>query len=275
MRTIPKNFITSLLAAGWLYGTATAELLVSEDFDYDISVDAGLNGKGGTENGWNGAWSASSGTIIDVSSNPLSAAGVTGGNQALQSSNLNSNEFATRAISSAVNNNLNDNDLWISYLLRFDSGSSAGRIHLFNDQSNWDHRYFGADEDASGDFALSRSYNNRVQGGPTDFSAGDTVLMVLKLTSDGSRWTNHDVWINPTSEGATGAGDMSIATTSGWSTLPGLGMTHRSNAQTFTWDRFRVGETFADVAIPEPSSFLLVTAAAFGLLCLRRHRTRQ
>lgn len=268
--------IAAALTAAIVTASASAGIIVWEDFDYD--ANASLIGQGSASNGWSGAWTGTSGTVVDVSANPLAAAGVNGGDRALRTQNLNLQTVATRGIaaSPAINNNL---DLWISYLVRWDAGTknNGEQVRLFNSGSNWDHRFFGPSPISTGDdFTAARSYTQSFRGGG-EFGVGDTALIVVKLTSDGANWTGLDMWVNPTSQGATGTGDvtMTMSGSASWSTLPGLGITHRASNDTFLFDRLRVGEEFQDVAaapaIPEPAT-LGMGLLGVGLLLLKRRR---
>lgn len=273
--------ILSIAGAIVVSGASAAvysSIIAMETFDYDISHSAALGGLGSATGGWGGAWSSGGGLVVDVSHNPLSAAGVTGTSQALLASRRNDNVLAQRALGETVSS---DQDIWISYLLRYESGTHGDeRVHLFNTQRNWDHGSLGVQTQAGdgGDFRTNVRYGNASRGGPS-LSVGETVLIVARLTSDGSDWTALDLWVNPNAEMPTGSGDVSqiMPGNSAWQSLPGIGLTARARNDEFLFDRIMISTSFeaigvasAPAAIPEPTGALMVLLGSMVGLMRRR-----
>ncbi len=248
-----------LLAAGHAGGA----LIAMEDFE---SYTPGpLDGQGDASGGWAGAWNGSGSTVVDVSGNPLSAAGMSGGSRAVSMNDTQDNN-KHRLFDAAVPDS---GDVYISYLLRWESGAknNGERVWLSSTGKNYDHQYFGIRPDgAGGDYEISNAYggSNFAKGGP-EFGVGDTALILLKLTSDGANWTQMDLWVNPTSPADT----PDVTKDAAWSSFPGIRLTKRAGGDDFLIDQIVIADDFA-TAVPEPASLALFSLGA--LIALRRRR---
>jgi hypothetical protein len=233
-------------------------VIASESFEYDISTDAGLSGKGSAGGGWGDAWNTNGSTILDVSASPLSANGYSGGNQACQIAY--GNENGRRPFASTLQPD--ESEVWLSYLFRWESGTDneSERAWIFNTTSNWDHRMMGVDSQTSeegdgGDFVVGSSYKSNTKGGP-EFTVGETVMIVGRATG-----SQLDLWVNPTGPSDT----PDLTRPAGWGDWPGIGLTNRQSADTFLIDRIVVGETYQDV-VPEPATLTLLSLGAAAVL---------
>jgi hypothetical protein len=258
LRTRPLRILCAaavlLLVGGPVFGVVIA----SESFEYDISSDAGLAGKGSAGGGWGDAWNTNSSTIVDVSADPLFANGYGGGNQACQIAY--GNENGRRPFASTLQPD--ESELWLSYLLRWEAGSDGDgeRTWVFNTISNWDHRILGVKSQADGgDFVAGSGYGNNTSGGP-EFTVGETVMVVGRITG-----TQLDLWVNPTAPSDT----PDVTHPGGWSDWPGVGLSNRQNDDTFLVDRILVGESYQDV-VPEPATLTLLALGAAAVLRRRR-----
>jgi hypothetical protein len=202
-----------------------------------------LGGQGSAGGGWAGGWGSSSSQVVDVSGNPLSANGKTGGGTAV--SIAYGNENGRRTFATALDTTVEP--VYVSYLFRWDAGNDgeSERAWLFNTQGNWDHYFAGLDGNSSGgDFCISAGYGNKVKGGP-EFTVGDTVMVVVRADSNGEA-----LWINPSSETDT----PDITHPDLWGDFPGVGLTNRQGDETFLIDRIMIGRTFSDVTAAEPDA---------------------
>lgn len=212
-----------------------AEIFAIERFDgYGVADGTNINGLGTTSNGWDGAWTSSVAVLADLSANPITTVhGFSGGDWALSIPSQN-NYAALRDLVTDVE--ISDG-YYIRYLIRITT--SNFRVALFNNRSNWDHRYFGLDADSDGDVVASVRCNQRDRGGGDLGSSGDHMLIAYLL---GNFIT---VWIDPLSES-----DAPVATktsTDGWRDLPGIGIHLRNNGNPAFIDDIIIGSTFKDV----------------------------
>ncbi len=231
--------------------TAQADVIASDSFEeYSLQQIAGqgLSG-GGWENGWKGEQQGA--FVIDVSANPLSAAGVSGGNQAMSLPNRVWSA-AGRSLSTPLDT---DAGYYISYLIRITTGNF--QTWLWNGAGNSDHYFFGLENHIDGDVSSSRP---RSQGGGELGSSGD-YLLVARIKGSGVT-----VWLNPINE----SDPWAIHTTdTAWPDLTTIYFRNNKDDDDTVIDRLVIGETFADV-VPEPASLSLLAAGAVALLARRR-----
>lgn len=236
--------------AALLSTAVQADVIASDSFEeYSLQQIAG---QGVTGNGWENGWKGEEqkAFVIDVSANPLSAAGVTGGDQALSLSNR-AWSAAGRSLSTTLDT---DTGYYISYLIRITS--SDFETWLWNGAGNSDHYFLGLDDDAAGDVSSSKP---RAHGGGDLGISGD-FLLVARI-----KGTEVTVWLNSTSE----SDPYAIHTTdTAWPDLNTLYFRNNKNNSDTIVDRLVVGETFADV-VPEPASLGLLAAGAVALLSRR------
>jgi hypothetical protein len=107
----------------------------------------------------------------------------------------------------------------------------------------------------------------------TDLSLGTTYKVVIKLDSNVGANGSGTLWLNPTQET-----DPSVTATDKsyidpWQDFALRQASTSQGAGVETVDNLLVGTTFADVvAVPEPSTVVLVGAGLIGMLFLRRRR---
>lgn len=216
-----------------------------------------LNGQG-SGGGWKQPWTAqtNNGTtnVIDVSANPLSAAGVSGGNKAVRmpwGESVGSRSFVQAQSIVA------EKPIYISYLMRADSGTPADGDAgwVFNNSYNYDWRYAGVRRSATGpDFTVSSRYGNTASGGP-EFMPGTSYLLVCRVTPSEMK-----LWVNPAAESDSPA----VTYNGGWTNtnFPGLGLSSKPNGSaTFVVDRliaawdFQTALYAGNPPIPAPPVF--------------------
>ncbi|MGC9455279.1 MAG: hypothetical protein ACP5HU_10510 [Phycisphaerae bacterium] len=204
--------LLALVAVAGLFVCAPAGAAIIAQESFESYAVGSLSEQGSAGGGWAGGWNANSSEVVDVSSSPLSANGVTGGDKAVLIGWGNENGRRLLTDSYSISG---DTPLYISYLLRSTSDSPKGWI--FNTTSNWDHRYVGVEEQSgAGDYIISSSYKNKTLGGP-ELDNGGTVMVVAKITD-----ASMDLWVNPVGEGT-----PDLHRDAGWSSLPGIGLSRR------------------------------------------------
>ena len=243
--------IVGALSAAMLATAVQADVIASDSFEeYSLQQIAGQGVTGGGwENGWKGEEQGA--FVVDVSANPLSAAGVSGGNQALSLPNRVWSA-AGRSLYTTLDT---DAGYYISYLIRITTDNFE--TWLWNGAGNSDHYFFGLENHTDGDVSSSRP---RSQGGGELGSSGD-YLLVARI-----KGTEVTVWLDPTSE----SDPWAIRTTdTAWPDLNTVYFRNNKNDDDTIVDRLVIGETFADV-LPEPASLSLLAAGAV-VLVVRRH----
>ncbi|MFW6065441.1 MAG: hypothetical protein ACOC9S_01345, partial [Planctomycetota bacterium] len=108
--------------------------IIAQDSFENYSIGS-LSEQGSAGDGWAGGWNANDSEVVDVSSDPLSANGVTGDDKAVLIAWGNENGRRTLAETFSISGSP---PLYISYLVRSTSDSPNGWI--FNTTSYWDHR---------------------------------------------------------------------------------------------------------------------------------------
>jgi len=113
----------------------------------------------------------------------------------------------------------------------------------------------------------------------TTGAAGETVFVVLKYSFDAANGDRASLFINPTPGGAEPAAQLSVATGTALALNSGIGAFFLRNNSVepdqLLLDELRIGTTWGDVtplAIPEPSSAVLLGIAGLGCLTARRLR---
>jgi len=105
-------------------------------------------------------------------------------------------------------------------------------------------------------------------------NGGDTHLLLFKLTIDRTAGADDtvDLWADPTatSEGALGTPTASVTANLLDGSGDQLSQFDFTGSNDYLLDEFAIGETFADVVIPEPASVVLVGLG--GVLLLSRRR---
>ncbi len=260
MNAPPFRILLTLLASAGLFTPSGASLLVSESFD---SYNSGaISGQGSANSVFAGGWTRN-GSIVSLNeipeyTTPLSAGGITGGGNALVFARERNNGPRRDFLPSTRPQPTDANPLYISYLMRLSGDSDS---YFYEASGNWDHAFAGIDGNKA-------TFNARYKNGSTGTTSYDTsqdLLIVVRVAS-----SSQSVWVNPTSEADTPG--VTHNTIQNWSTLSAIGFTSNNNGPTIV-DNLMIGDSFAEVmGIPEPSSLLLLSAAAFGFLGLRSRK---
>ncbi len=276
--------LVGVIAGLALCQAATAALVVYEDFEYDISGDAGLSGKGSAGDGWGGAWSGS-GTIVAEETAMSYTAGdisINGGGQSVKI-NGTSQAYFTRQFSAITG----INEVYFSFLIKSEAGAGADYLNfwLSHDADRANSAGIG-DVTASNRFGVrifgdDTGVNNSVQGSSTYAFDGSVNLLVGRISTaggsgaDGTIFDQIDLWVNPGST-TLGTADLTsdisleLSTSLGLSYF-GLQTSDVGAADDYRIDELRIGTSAAGVlsTIPEPSTAALLLGgltllAAFG-----------
>lgn len=274
-----------LLAASAVATLSThGTLIVSESFNSGYFTTGGsgvtsasLAGQDSANAPFSGAWTES-GTIASpvIRAVNYDAAGRA---SILDTSNGGSDFFAARAISYGTDAQTTN---YLAFQLTTGSTVATG---AFAEIRYGDKQYFGAGVDLDGNLALSRNGGEGAWvASSTAASANTTYTLVVKISDSGTS-DPFSLFINPTSGVE---GDQSVAASStGNLYVPGnasfrlnslrIGKDEETDFASGTTyiDNIVAADTFADVvtAVPEPSVFaLLGAAAALGLVINRRRR---
>jgi hypothetical protein len=257
-----------LLVAAALGKTASAAVVLSESFNYN---PGGLNGQGG--------WTAAAGATIVDPTPDVTANGMNGGNRALQLVG-NSADQAVHAFAAQTG------DVFFSFLFRFDSGSLTDNdfLALWVDNlatGGGDHGTvpnIGLKVDQGAGADTLPDYFTRLQGGNEAYSTqaflDEPVQIVGRLYKESSaNYNRFALWINP--DGSDFGSPDALATIGGSvSTVSRLGFRTAtlSTGDVLLVDELRVGTSFEDVIVPEPSSLAIWGGIGLGALILARRR---
>jgi len=280
-----KNLMNSLLLTGTLVTTSHGATLIAEDlFNYSPGV---LSAQSGTGSGFSSDWI--NGTNAEFSSASLDYLDPlyipeTGGSATLPDSGGNARQgrLLTTTYDSTFTGTLylsflfqttpNGNDAGYRALELHDGGFNDGAHRTF--QVGFQNGDFGSNAAGATDvygFRLSQT-SNSFQLGPND---GGVNLFVVKFDlASGVASDSITVWQNP-SLAAAAAG--SLADPAGGVTITGQDITfdritiaNFGNDNDSNVDEIRLSDTFGIIAIPEPSTSLLMGLAGIGLLSRRR-----
>jgi len=245
-------------------GQAKATLLAYEGFDYTANT-AVVDANGGT--GWTGAWtvSATNGSQT-VLSPTLSEGGATGiGNRLSVTANGSTTSNASRVIFSSMKNS---GTYWLSVMVKNDAGNSTtyGYLQLGDQYSNVPVRVGYSN---GGNWYIQSPNNSNVKA-DTGIAA-TSALLVLKIDLTNKTL---DLWVNPSSASDTADGSVALHPTSSYVRFDRLSIrvgSSSSGTSTGSFDEIRIGESYADVVIPEPATLsLLVVGGALAMLRRRR-----
>jgi hypothetical protein len=259
------------------------------------------NTVGSTPSGWTSV--QGNGTLGSVAASNLTytdlAAGTAGsfGLNGLQSQTYRSSNFTAVGAGETI---------YYSFLFRLDNignisttGSTSAIIGLSNNSatapgngvlvSSWGIRKDSTDAtkfnlSVDGSFRGAANSGTQIIGlgawaatGGTQFSQGTTYLLVASYTN-GSSTSNF--WVNPASSSFGGTAPTATATDSalaatGIQSIMAYSIMGTTNSSSTSWavDAFRVGNTYADVTpVPEPATWVLLTASLCTVIFLRRRR---
>ena len=244
-----KTLTSSLAILATLVGSASASVIVSEDFSYS---DGSLT--------TNAAWNTISGTTGDL----LVSSGQAIVQHGIPSEDANT--VFTAQTSGTVYFSL---DFLVQDLGAPYSGSDAEYFTHFTAGASHVARLYVATPSGSGDFTvgIANSSSSAVASWATDLSFDTVYLAVVAYDIDNNATS---LWIDPSSEG-----DTSIDSVSGTASLTiskvGLRQSDSSQNETITVDNLVVATIFDEViGVPEPTSLLLGALGLLGLLRRRR-----
>lgn len=259
-----------------------AALIASESFSY-TSGALGGNGNSGSGFGAN-TWGANAGATVTASSLAYGSLATSGG-----SANLSGGNFAVFRNLAASGGGAGS-DLWISFLIA--SPSSNVGVSLFNGAGNEQFfagrnntaptsNNFGAQFYAGTGRPLVTQPDPQVGSVSTPFNpvvgTATTHMYVLQIDQTGPSpvyrgWLDPDMATLGTGSAPTATSTFTINTgTQAFNyDRVRLGI-FSGGGSSATFDELRLGTTWADVSpIPEPSSLLLLSVGALGLLRRRR-----
>jgi len=263
-----------------------AQIIVSDEFSYTASTNlSGQNGGAPLGNpGWTGTWTKTNNAAevtMTVTSSGLNYTDGLGnvltvaGNAVADTSNA-AKMADYRAFTPPVGTFNNGNSVWLSALVNATSyGNSNIQVFMTQSQDPGNGGGYGFSISSAGVFVQSGVTTSQV--GAATGSTGSTFLIVAKLTFNSNPaldtvtgWLNPNLDTTPTSGGTTITGAINTSTTY---------LAVRGGTQMVgTVDELRLGNTFADVvpftgaAVPEPSTYAMISLGLFGLVLLQRRR---
>lgn len=280
----PRPLLHSLSALGAVLlgqASASASLLATADFE-DLTLGT-LEGQGGGS-GFAGTWSVGDvDSRVTVISSSLSYSNgdvvSSGGGRALQFQ-WEANENITDGIMSRPLSASQSGAIYMSLLFRETANNEPFSIGSPNDFVQW-----GFDDAGGGNpNATVLRRNGELQARSNTTTANSvgsglvsvldvTRMLVFRATNTGGNYNSISLFVDPSSlsepaPDATSAFDSGIPTFSHFvarSAFHELG-------DTFVIDNIRIGTTWEDVVVPEPSAIVLLGLG--GIAALRRRRCR-
>lgn len=276
--------LTGLCASTGLY-QASANLLVSDDFNYLPTPPAAsteLNGMSGGA-GFGGAWSANK-AVTEIVPGGLSftrADGYiqNGGVGALQIVG-NADDAAHRALSTPIT----ADKFYVGMLLKV-----TGSLAQNNDfAGGWFNTYDGLglglksnQGNGSGNFDVfaRTTLNGDNAAYYQNLTIGETYLIVVGFSKDANgKYSKAELWVNPQYSSKL-APDASITQTTTTTSLDSFGFrsANLDTGDAVYYDMLRIGENWADVVVPETSTYVMgaLLTLPFGITlyrALRRNR---
>ncbi|NJL31302.1 MAG: PEP-CTERM sorting domain-containing protein [Phycisphaerales bacterium] len=236
-------------------GTAQADLLVYEGFDY-ADGSALLAQSGGS--GWGGAWLADWGGGVSVNTPSLTYGDLDVlGNRAVSASESG----YVRALALPA-----ESVVYFSGIIK--TGASVPNYIGFGLDSGSIGGVFFGKGGGSTFWQIEKLWGGTSANSTVRVTPDQTVLLVGKVEYTGANQVTASLWVNPTTAMEPGSADATYATTAGtFNRFFVMGNSYEA-------DEIRIGTTFADVTpgmlVPEPASLGLL--AVGGLIMLRRRR---
>ncbi len=294
MNSLIKPLI-SLAALVLMAQPSVAVLLVYEGFE-NYTAGVSMNGAATAGTGLTGNWGKSGGADALFAQNTSAMSyssgniGIDGGTTYAQMKGTSNYYYL--ALSSTLSNN---NNYYFSFLMRSTlitganehgtlqlapgTASSAERISAGVTGNGTNSYVFSRDTTGGAGTAVTSETTGTTAG--QTLTAGTTYFMTGKLVSDGAKFTEMYLWVNPNDSASEGAGALwtsaNILNTNDYnSDITHLGFRNFNMAgtDTFEVDEVRIGQTWSDVtvAIPEPATMALVLGGMAVAGCAARRR---
>jgi|GEM_PF-1523546 len=280
-----KNVLALGTVALFAVGTAHSQTLI-ENFNYTAGVLGTTAGTGSGESGnWgstiaagvvsgsaigsaaNYAFAAPTGYTNSVGANSYLAGGAASGNSLIKlSTPIDLSVTQTKYMSFFINLGTVTN-----------TANSFAGAYLGTDAGGFNE--FGFAKGSSGTtFGVQTSSGLATAGAPA-LTASTDYFVVLKLQTNVATTQDRLSAAIFTSSGnvTTEPGSFNIVSTSGAgsnSTLTNLALRNGSGQTSFRMDNVIIGDTWAAVTVPEPSTTVLLAGSLTGLMLLRRRRMR-
>lgn len=285
-----KKQYLSLLAIGMLCTgslfTANATLLVSSSFDTGYTAGSGINGQSGSSDlGLSGTYtytpSGASGETLNVVSGGLNySSGTVISNGGANAIELNTTTgTATNVLKRSFTSSITGQDVFASIVVSIPHNGTTGADLWFSlnqtamNSSNT--AYFGINGGKYGAGLGGLYAANSTAMTSVSPAVNDTVLLVAQYVWDAGsgKYTGVNFWLNPTSTTA-GAADASLTGYTNGATAFNSFNVDVANLGTSDYkiDSLLVGTTYADVVVPEPSTYALALIGGLAMLMLRSRR---
>jgi hypothetical protein len=247
-------------------------LFVYDGFAYTNNLT--VDGKGTSNNGWNGAWaemsspSQASGILVSNTNLPSVGSVKTSG-MTLKATGATNDPQIWRNLQTNYNaSTIGGNTLWLSFMLRKDANGSFANSDYASVRLN----NLSVAVNTAGKYALedvSPSGSTGSQASTVSAQVGDSVLLIVSIEFDFSG-TGDRVRLFEATNASPNPTVPIASKTFDVGTISNVGVLFGYTAG-WTFDEFRMGDSSAAVApTPEPSSLGLLIFGATALLRRRR-----
>ncbi len=168
---------------------------------------------------------------------------------------------------------------YISFLMRFSGTLDASdqfTFHMANTNSTTSTLRSGVRESTGDQAFVANDSSSTVIATPL-VTANTTYFSVVKLESSGINWTQATMWLNPTSTTVEGGGaeGSAVRALSGSLAMNYLGFKFQNAdiGDSFALDEIRIGASWSDVAVPEPTTWALLAGSLTTIMVFRRRRS--
>ncbi len=264
--TLSITFATGAIALASL-GTASAALTAKDAFDY---TTGGLSGKGAAGGGWGGAWgNASANGTKDVVSGSLTSSVASGetGNKASMVGASGGSAAIYRTLSSSITTGT----YYVGFTFQTNTTSArTAGLSLFDGTAT--EKVLVGISNNEGTRKLLISNGTFTDATAITAANGTTNQMVLRVDMSTTGNETLNLFVDQATEGTANATLTSINFgASGFNTFRLFaGGASTDPLQSAFFDEVRIGTTYADALVPEPSSAMLI--GSFGALALLRRR---